>query len=219
MGVVKEVVGGYLSHQEGFRMRTHTALLLLAAVPVAACFEYGSINPAASPGHRVVVGRLVGEWRYEPPPSEGGEEQGPVCLRIEPPSGMTYVARSGCPDVEAPEQETNSFMLTRLGGYLVVELNGSGPDISLPDRALSTHHVHPIRLAGDSLWVWPLVEEQLDTLLSREPGLVAHIRPEVEEGPDLVITASSAELRAFYEAHLAALLGDSILLLRQAGAR
>ena len=93
-------------------------------------------------------------------------------------------------------------VLTRLAGLLLIDLVPvalEGNNHFYKDRFLPLHSIYAIAIAGDTLHATPINDGKLhDLLRDKKTGLTLD-----RHGKSLLLTASTDELRAFFQQYLA----------------
>jgi len=167
----------------------YTVAPLAAMLLLDACMPK-SFEPAVGKADRVVDRRLVG--RYQ---SDDGE-QAVIELR-DSEYAVIYTDKDG-------KVAPLVGRLGRLGNRWILDLAPDGSGVAKLSDAykallLPVHSFLVIDSIGPRMSVSVIKEDSLDRYLEREPNAVAH----TQVADDLVLTAPTAELRAFLERFVA----------------
>lgn len=182
-------------------MRTmKTALLAVCAAILSGC-SVPSLNPLSSSDVMADDPGLEGAWA-----SEKGEVFAKVA-RTGPGEYTVAAALMGDNADERPRPEVLTARLVKLGESSFIDLvlhEEQRSDLTRDHNflALRTYQVLKIKRDGDTLTVWGPEYDRCKSLLISGEAKLSHIElSDHEGGPELVVTAPTRELQAFFKAH------------------
>jgi len=176
-------------------MGQHFRALFLACL--AGCTTYGATNSPVTDANAIALPAVLGTWADDDSVVAGS---GDLCLTLEPTEAPTsYRLRNLCED---SGDVTLTVQFARFGGELMAVARRATSDSSLPgdDSVLLLYNFFRIRIDGDSMFIRLIDADSLRSYLKAHPG-------DLEfallggNGPDLLVTDTSAELAQFLAAH------------------
>ncbi len=197
-------------------MRTmKTALLAVCAAILAGC-SVPSLNPLYSKDVIADDPGLEGSWA-----SEKGEVFAKVA-RTGPGEYTVAAALMGDNADERPRPEVLTARLVKLGETTFIDLvlhEEQRSDLTRDHNflAVRTYQILKIKRDGDTLTVWGPEYDRYKSLLTSGESKLDHLRlSDHDGGPELVITAPTPDLQAFFKAHAddQALFNDSAVFKR-----
>ncbi len=192
-----------------------TTLLAACAAILSGC-SVPSLNPLSSKDVMADDPGLEGAW---------GTEKGEVFARVAragPGEYTVAAALMGDEADEPPRPEVVTARLVKLGESTFIDLvlhEEQRSDLTRDHNflAVRTYQVLKIKRDGDTLTVWgPEYDCYKSLLTSGEAKLPYTELADAAGGPDLVVTASTRELQAFFKAHAddQAVFGNTVVFKR-----
>jgi hypothetical protein len=182
-------------------MRTiHAMCLVLTTMLLVGCWPL-SIEPLYVEGEGEMPEGLVGVWRDE------GDNPTRYEFVVDPQRRGYRVS------VTDPDKQVTTFKATvvRLGDAMFLDALAIWGQDNVPAwygmNSMPLHAVFRLELAADGeLFLTPIMEEPLTRMLADKPDLIAHravrvVNTDGEIATRLMITATTQELRAFFEKH------------------
>jgi hypothetical protein len=192
-----------------------TAVLCLGSAILCGC-SVPALNTVYSEDVRADDPELAGSWV---------SDDGRLIARVERVREGEYTIASAMTDSDASEKPRSGVAtgrLVRLGERLFIDLvlhETERQELTRQNNfmAVRTYQVLQVTRDGDVLTIRPPSYDRMKSLLVGGQSKLAHtMLTDHDGGPELVITASTAELQAFYRERAAdeALFGETLVLRR-----
>ncbi len=192
-----------------------TGALCLVSAILCGC-SVPALNPVYSEDVRADDAALAGSWV---------SEDGSLIARVERVREGEYTIASAMTASDASEKPRSGIAtgrLVRLGERLFIDLvlhETQREELTRQSNfmAVRTYQVMQVKRDGDVLTIRPPSYDRMKSLLVGGQSKLAHtMLTDHSGGPELVITASTPELQAFYREHAAdeALFGETLVLRR-----
>ncbi len=182
-----------------------------------------SINPLVGKDDAVQDDRIVGQWDFVPEPGEGSDK---FVLGVEKSGGSYKAVITKNPGGPGKKDQKDAWRtvatLTKIGGELYADLERD-PSDEAPPCTLDVHVPARLSVNGDVLGIAWIQDKGLRGILGKDPKALAHVNRGSSGvfSADSLITASTADLRAFVEKHAKDpdLIGDESKWKKRADAK
>jgi hypothetical protein len=177
------------------------SILFAACAAILSGCSVPSLNPLYSKDVMADDPGLEGAW---------GTDKGEVFAKVArtgPGEYTVAAALMGDDSDERPRPEVLTARLVKLGESTFIDLvlhEGQRSDLTRDHNflAVRTYQVLKFKRDGDTLTVWGPEYDRYKSLLTSGEAKLSHAElADAAGGPDLVVTASTRDLQAFFKAH------------------